>query len=96
LNIYQFSYFNQKITEKHLKMQNISPIRLNTDYLSVAELENPDITSGFFKQQELMSQLTKWLGTQQGVGSNQQSAKPTEKVKEKVEEKKEAVKILKR
>ena len=56
-------------------------------------LENPDITSEFFKQQELMSQLSKWLGTQQnpnntGAASNA----PVKKVEEKkVEEKKEVV-----
>jgi hypothetical protein len=100
LNIYQFKYFNQKLENQLKETRNITPIRLNMDFPSVAELENPDVTPKFFKQQELMAQLTKWLGNQTGPnagavagGAGQKPAK-VEKVVEKIVEKKEAAVIL--
>jgi len=68
LNIYQFNYFNQKLEDKLRRMPLMTPIRLNTDYPGMAELENPDVAPSFFKQQELMSQLAQWLGTQPSIG----------------------------
>jgi len=72
LNIYQFNYFNQKLEEKLRRMPLMTPIRLNTDYPGMAELENPDVAPSFFKQQELMSQLAQWLGTQPSIGGPSQ------------------------
>ena len=86
-------YLDKLMVERIQNTQQLTPIKINTDLPSVAMLENPDIANEFFKQQELMSQLSKWLGTQQnpnntGAANNAPAKKVEEK---KVEEKKEAV-----
>lgn len=62
LNKYQFKQLNLKLREDLNKTKGLSGIQLNTDWPTASELENPNIAPDFFKQQELMSQLSKWLG----------------------------------
>ena len=90
--------------ERLAKVKEISPIDLNTDWPSVSEIEDSKpINPEFFRQQELMSEFTKWLKTQESVnlgfgevssmggGSGQ-----TEKVESKGANKDEEVKQVKK
>lgn len=68
LNDFQVEYVMNKIKERKSKIETISPIDLNVDWPSVSELGDvPPVNPEFFKQQELMSEFTKWLKTQEGV-----------------------------
>ena len=91
LNRFQFKYFNQRLEDSLLSNKSMSLLKVNTDWPTVADLENPTANPGFFKQQELMSQLTKFLGTHGGPNTGVGQGKATGKsdVKEaKVEDKK--------
>lgn len=101
LNNFQQAYVDNKLKERLNKVKHISPIVLDTDWPSISEIggEVPPVNPEFFKQQELMSGLTNWLKTQEGVNlgfgamassnSAPVEAKKEIKQEEKVEVKKE-------
>jgi len=69
LNEFQFSYIEAKLKQRLNKEKSLSAISLNTDWPSLVELgeDVPPVNPNFFKQQELMSEFTKWLKTQEGI-----------------------------
>jgi ribosomal protein L7/L12 len=99
LNESQFRYNEMLIREKLVKNNRMTHLYLNTDWSKLVNQKKPQpINPEYFKQQEFMSEFTKWLSTQKpvdlGFGPAAGAVSPgasaaAEKKEEKVEEKKE-------
>ena len=99
LNQSQLRYNDMLVSEKLVKNNRSTHLYLNTDWNKIVKQKEPQpINPGYFKQQEFMSEFTKWLSTQKpvdlgfGPAAGAVSGGPSaaaEKKEEKVEEKKE-------
>lgn len=68
LNSFQMEYLENKLKERQVKVKKMSTIDVNTDWMSLIDKESvPPANPNYFKQQELMSEFTKWLKTQPGI-----------------------------
>ena len=94
LNPFQHLYIKHELQARMMETQAYTPIDLNTDWPSVSEIEeSKPVNPEFFRQQELMSEFTKYLKTQESVdlgfgamGSGSGQAAAVETKSEKVEE----------
>ena len=68
LNPFQHLYIKHYLHARMIETHSLSPIDVNTNWPSVDEIEeSKPVNPEFFRQQELMSEFTKYLKTQESV-----------------------------